>query len=93
MRQKPQFQIVRISPWQFWLAVVFTLAVVTAIAVLTAGLLLILAPIALIAALLYRIMAPTAPRPGAGDPGIIDAQYTVIDESSSRDDKNGGRRQ
>ena len=93
MRQKFHFQAVRISPWKFWLAAVFTVALVTAIAILMAGLLLVLAPVALIAALIYRVMSPTAPPPGAGDPHVIDAQYTVIDEGSSRDDKNGGRRQ
>jgi hypothetical protein len=92
MRQRIHFQAVRISPWKFWIAVIFTLALATAIAVLAAGLLLVLAPVMLIAALIYRIMAPAAPRPEAGDPHVIDAQYTVIDEGSPRDGRNGGRR-
>jgi hypothetical protein len=89
MRQHYKFRVVKISPWQFWIAAALTIALVTTVAIVAAGLFLFIAPIVLIGALIYRLLAPSQ-RTGAHDPRVIDAQYTVVDENNDRPGRKDG---
>jgi hypothetical protein len=76
MTQRIQFKTFRISPWQLWLAGAVGFALTAAIVVVAAGLLLILAPIALVAGLIYRLKGGQKIKPG--DPREIEVDYTVV---------------
>ncbi len=68
--------------WQLALLGAVAIAIVLAIAIVATSLILIIAPIALVAVLAQRILARRAARRGDGYPGarvqVIDAEYEVI---------------
>ncbi len=71
--------------WQIWLGGALAIALGVAIAILTAGLFIILAPVALIAWLIYRI------RYGSnvgqrGEDRIIEVDYTVVEPRDGKND-------
>ncbi len=80
MRTDPRFRMFRVPSWQIWLGGALAIALGVAIAILTAGLFIILAPIALLAWLIYRIRYGTsfAQRPTED---VIEVEYTVVSES------------
>ena len=75
------FRLGRLSWWQTALAVALAAATVLAIAIVATSLILIIAPIVLVAVLLHRFLGP---RPAGRDetrrhhPKVIEADYEVI---------------
>lgn len=78
MKQEYRFQVFRLSPWQVWLASVIAFAIAAALVVVTAGFLLILLPIALVGALIWRLLYGS-PKPRQ-EGKVIEVEYAVIDD-------------
>ena len=68
--------------WQLALLAAVGIAVILAIAIVATSLILIVAPVVLVAVLAQRFLARRAARRGDGHPGarhqVIDAEYEVI---------------
>jgi hypothetical protein len=77
-----RFRLWRPAWWQLALLAAVGIAVVLAVAIVATSLILIIAPIALVAVIAHRLFARRAVRRGAADPGarhqVIDAEYEVI---------------
>ena len=81
--------------WQLVLLAAVGIAVILAIAIVATSLILIIAPIVLVAVLAQRFLARRAGRGGGGHPGarvqVIDAEYEVIATPRAADDGDGKR--
>jgi len=77
-----RFRLWRPAWWQLALIAAVVIAVVLAIAIVATSLILILAPIALVAVIVHRLFARRAMRQSGARPGerygVIDAEYEVI---------------
>lgn len=85
-----RFRLWRPAWWQLALLAAVGIAVVLAVAIVATSLILIIAPIALVAVIAHRLFARRAVRRDAADPGaryqVIDAEYEVI--STRPDDRS-----
>jgi hypothetical protein len=83
--------------WQLALLAAVGIAVILAIAIVATSLILIIAPIVLVAVLAQRFLARRAARRGDGHPGaryeVIDVEYEVISTPRAADDGDGKRNQ
>ena len=83
--------------WQLALIAAVGIAVILAIAIVATSLILILAPIVLVAVLAQRFLARRAPRRGDERPGeryeVIEAEYEVISTPRAADGGHGKRDQ
>ena len=77
-----RFRLWRPAWWQLALLAAVAIAIVLAIAVVATSLILIIAPIALVAVLAQRFLARRSARRGDAYPGarieVIDAEYEVV---------------
>ncbi len=89
MTQRVQFTTIKISPWQFWLMGALGLAFTVALLIVAAGLFLVLAPVALVAGLYYRLRGGRARKPQTD--GVIETDYTVVNERAPRLDPRDKR--
>ena len=73
-------RVLGLPTWQIVLMLALALALGVAIAVVATGIFLIVFPIALIAALAYRLFGPHRRRFGdRRDAGVIEGEYEVLD--------------
>ena len=80
--EQMRFRLRRPAWWQLALIAAVVIAVVLAVAIVATSLILILAPIALVAVIAHRLFARRVMRQSGGSPGaryrVIDAEYEVI---------------
>ena len=79
-----RFRLWRPAWWQLALIAAVVIAVVLAVAIVATSLILIIAPIALVAVIAHRLLARRAMRRGGANSDaryrVIDAEYEVITE-------------
>jgi hypothetical protein len=77
-----RFRLWRPASWQLALLAAVGIAVILAIAIVATSLILIIAPVVLVAVLAQRFLARRAARRGDAYPGgrvqVIDAEYEVV---------------
>ena len=95
-----RFRLWRPAWWQLALLAAIGIAVILAIAIVATSLILIIAPVVLVAVLAQRFLARRAARRGDVYPGadvrVIDAEYEVVSarptEDSPPERRDGGNR-
>lgn len=94
VRNRNGRRVLGLPPWQIVLALVLALALGIAIAVVATGVFLIAFPIALLAALAYRLFGARRPRGRFGGRrdggGVIEGDYEVIDGSRPSPSRRDG---